>query len=71
MKNKKVRRVIFHYNGNEKNNSKSNALYDNEFANEYDFDDRQLELQKKQDKIINRSAARSINKTSKKGKTAK
>lgn len=71
MKNDKVKRVIYHYSAEGKNKSQSNNLYDNEFANEYDIDDRQLELQKKQDKIINRSAARSINKTSKKGKTAK
>ena len=70
MKNENTKRVIYHYGASDKITKKSN-LYDNEFANEFDVDDRQLELQKMQDRQISKTLSKNKKKNSSKGKTAK
>ncbi len=59
----KIKRTIQHY-GYDKINK--NKIYDSEFSNDYDIDDRQLELQKLIDRTItNKSSKKSSRKTAK------
>lgn len=60
---KNNKKVIYHYEAN--NNNKKNQ-FEEEFANEFDFEDRQLELLKRQ----NRQLSKETNKKSK-GKSNK
>ena len=65
MKNKNNKITHFEKKSN-KTNMNNNTLFDTEFANEYEFEDRQLQLQVKQ----NRTNQKNPNKENKKDKTA-
>lgn len=65
MDKKKNKQVVQHFNS--KNETKRLSIYDNEFASDMDFEDRQLELQKEEIRNYTKSNA----KTNKKNKTAK
>ena len=68
MKNKNNKVTHFEKKLN-RTNMNNNTLYDTEFANEYEFEDRQLQLQVKQNRQTENKQNK-VNKTNKNNKTA-
>ena len=64
---KKNKSKVTHYENKTNKTNLNNNLYDNEFANEYNFEDRQLQLQVKQNRQSQQNKTKS---TTNKDKTA-
>ena len=56
---------IYHYEKNDNKVKRNNILYDEEYANEFGVEDRQLQLQKQQIRMFNRTKSSKVDKTAK------